>query len=139
MRLRKQRAIREVSVEEKFDDDGDILPMEIADWAPDPEQLYSTCELRGILLKTLRELRPSLRAVFVLRDIEGVSTDQTAEGLGLSESAVKARLWRARLELRERLNGYFCKRAESVRIEPGPARDIPEELSSRATTCTCTG
>jgi len=112
MKLRK-RAIREVSLDDDFQADGDVLPMEAADWAPNPEQLYWTSELREILVNTLSELRPILRAVFVLRDIEGLSTDQTAEVLNLSHTAVKARLWRARLQLRERLNKYFGEQTTS--------------------------
>jgi RNA polymerase sigma-70 factor (ECF subfamily) len=129
MKVRKQRrAIREVSLEEDFQAGEDMLPMEVIDWAPDPEQLYRTAELRDILIKALRELRPILRAVFVLRDIEGVSTAQTAEVLNLSQVAVKARLWRGRLQLRERLNKYFRKEPESARVELGPGGDTAEEL-----------
>jgi RNA polymerase sigma-70 factor (ECF subfamily) len=73
MKLRKQRrTIREVPLEEDFQAGERILPMEVIDWAPDPEQLYRTSELRDILIKALRELRPILRVVFVLRDIEGL-------------------------------------------------------------------
>ena len=90
-----------MSLDEDFQADGDMLPMEVADWAPNPEQLYWASELRDILIKALEELRPILRTVFVLRDIEGLSMDQTAEVLNLSQTAVKARLWRARLQLRE--------------------------------------
>ena len=121
MKLRKQRrTIRDVSLEEKFQAGEDMLPMEVIDWAPDPEQLYRTSELRDILIKALRELRPILRTVFVLRDIEGLSTDQTAEVLNLSHTAVKARLWRARLQLRERLNKYFGKQTTSGRPKSVP-------------------
>src|ERR1700736_3343027 len=112
MKLRK-RATRDVSLDEDFQADRDMLPIDAADWAPNPEQLYWASELRDILVNTLSELRPVLRAVFVLRDIEGLSTDQTAEVLNLSHTAVKARLWRARLQLRERLNKYFGKQATS--------------------------
>jgi len=117
MKLRKQRAIREESLDEDFQADGDKLPMEVIDWAPNPEQRYRTSELREILIKTIDELQPILRTVFVLQDLEGLSTDQTAEALNLSQSAVKSRLWRARLELRERLNKYFGKSAESAQVE----------------------
>ena len=120
MKLRK-RATRDVSLDEDFQSEGDILPMEAADWAPNPEQLYWASELRDILVNTLSELRPVLRAVFVLRDIEGLSTDQTAEVLNLSHTAVKARLWRARLQLRERLNKYFGKQTTSRRLESVPS------------------
>jgi predicted DNA-binding protein (UPF0251 family) len=54
----------------------------------------------------------------VLQDLEGFSTDQTAEVMNLSQSAVKSRLWRARLQLRERLNKYFGKQAEPAGAEP---------------------
>jgi len=117
MKLRKQRTIREVSLDENFQSEGEMLPMEVTDWAPNPEQLYRRAELRDILVRTLRELRPALRTVFVLRDIEELSIEQTAEVLNLSHSAVKARLWRARLQLRERLTKYFGKPAKPARAE----------------------
>jgi RNA polymerase sigma-70 factor (ECF subfamily) len=117
MKLRRQRVTRDVSLDEDFQADGDILPMEAADWAPNPEQLYWASELRNILVNALSELRPVLRAVFVLRDIEGLSTDQTAEVLNLGPTAVKARLWRARLQLREHLNKYFIKQTGSRSVE----------------------
>jgi RNA polymerase sigma-70 factor (ECF subfamily) len=128
MKLRKQRTIREVSLDEDFQADGDMLPMEVADWSPNPEQLYRASELRYILIKTLSELPPILRTVFVLQDIEGLSTEQTAEVLGSSRAAVKSRLWRARLQLRERLNKYFSKPKESARVVSGLGRDTTEEL-----------
>src|SRR6202045_1269654 len=134
MKVRKQRrAIREVSLEEDFQAGEDMLPMEVIDWAPDPEQLYRTAELRDILIKALRELRPILRAVFVLRDIEGLSTAQTAEVLNLSHAAVKARLWRGRLQLRERLNRYFGKDTESERAMFGSGCGAAEELRLQET------
>jgi RNA polymerase sigma-70 factor, ECF subfamily len=117
MKLRKQRAAKEVSLDEDFGTDESMLPREIIDWAPDAEQRYSVSKLRNILVNTIEELRPILRTVFVLQDIEGLSTFQTAEVLTLSQSAVKSRLWRARLQLRERLNQYFGKSAESARVD----------------------
>src|ERR1700704_3868806 len=107
MKLRKQRTIEEVSLDEDFQAEGDILPLEVVDWAPNAEQLYWASELRQILTQTLEQVRPHMRTVFVLRDIEGLSIDQTAVVLGLSQATVKARLWRARLQLREGLNRYF--------------------------------
>ena len=117
MKLRKQRRTRECSLDEDFGTDEDMLPREVIDWAPNPEELYSVSELRNILIKIIEELRPILRAVFVLQDLEGLSTDQTAEVLNLSQSAVKSRLWRARLQLRELLNKYFSKQGEPARVE----------------------
>jgi RNA polymerase sigma-70 factor (ECF subfamily) len=127
MKRRKQRAISEVSLDEDFQQEGDVLPREVADWAPNPEQLYRASELRQILAKALGELRLISRTLFVLRDIEGLSTDQTAAVLGLSHAAVKARLWRARLQLRESLTKYFGKQPESARGRLFPGRDTAGE------------
>jgi RNA polymerase sigma-70 factor (ECF subfamily) len=129
MKLRKQRRIREVFLNDDFQADGEILPIEVTDWAPDPEQRYRASELRDILIKALRELRPIFRVVFVLRDIEGLSTAQTAEVLNLSHAAVKARLCRGRLQLREWLNRYFRMDMESGRtpLSAGTGNS-PEEL-----------
>ena len=107
MKLRKQRSTREVSIDEDSQSDEDMGPFELSDWAPSPEELYREAELRNILRNTLQELQPGLRVVFVLRDIEGLSTEEAAEVLELTPVAVKARLWRARLQLRERLSKYF--------------------------------
>jgi RNA polymerase sigma-70 factor (ECF subfamily) len=115
MKLRKQRrSIREVSLDDDFQNDEAKLPLEVVNWAPNPEQLYWAAELREILINTLNELRPILRTIFVLRDIEGLSTTETAEALNLTDTAVKARLGRARLQLRERLNKYFNKQEKST-------------------------
>jgi RNA polymerase sigma-70 factor (ECF subfamily) len=118
MKLRKRRTTIDVSLDEAFQEDEDILPREVADWALNPEELCRASELRDILIKAIEELRPILRTVFVLRDVEGLSIDQTAEALDLSSSAVKTRLWRARLQLRELLSDYFSKHRE-YRDQPG--------------------
>jgi RNA polymerase sigma-70 factor (ECF subfamily) len=107
MKLRKRRAGKEISMDEDFQAHGDMLPREVADWAPDPEARYRASELRDILINALQQLRPIFRTVFVLRDIEEHSIEQTGDILGLSSSAVKARLWRARLQLRELLSQSF--------------------------------
>jgi RNA polymerase sigma-70 factor (ECF subfamily) len=110
MRLRRRRPERMVSLDEEVKTDEDSMPREVADWSPNPEQLYTQSELRDILGKTIQGLPSSFRTVFVLRDVEGLSTEETAEALDLSIPAVKSRLLRARLQLRERLNKYFKKR-----------------------------
>ena len=110
MRLRRRRPERMVSLDEEVKTDEDSMPREVADWSPNPEQLYTQAELRDILTKTIQGLPSSFRTVFVLRDVEGLSTEETAEALDLSIPAVKSRLLRARLQLRERLNKYFKKR-----------------------------
>ena len=110
MKLRRIKPGRTVSLDEDVKTDEDTLPREVADWSPNPEQQYNQAELRDILSRTIQGLPTSFRTVFVLRDVEGLSTEETAEALDLSIPAVKSRLLRARLQLRERLNRYFQKR-----------------------------
>ena len=112
MRLRRRRPERMVSLDEEVKTEEDSMPREVADWTPNPEQQYSQAELKDILTRTIQGLPASFRTVFVLRDVEGLSTEETAEALGLSIPAVKSRLLRARLQLRERLNKYFKKRKD---------------------------
>ncbi|HEY1262254.1 MAG TPA: sigma-70 family RNA polymerase sigma factor [Terriglobales bacterium] len=112
MKLRRRRPERFVSLDEDVKTEDDSLPREVADWSPNPEQLYNQAELRDILSRTIQGLPPTFRTVFVLRDVEGLSTEETAEALDLSVPAVKSRLLRARLQLRERLNRYFQRRQD---------------------------
>ncbi len=106
MKLRKRRA-NHFSLDAPMETEKGSLPREIVAWDPTPEQRYSQVELREILAKALGQLSPALRVVFQLRDIEELSTEETAEALGISISAVKSRALRARLELREQLNHFF--------------------------------
>jgi RNA polymerase sigma-70 factor (ECF subfamily) len=112
MRLRRRRPERMVSLDEDVKTEEDSMPREIADWSPNPEQQYNQAELKDILSRTIQGLPASFRTVFVLRDVEGLSTEETADALGLSIPAVKSRLLRARLQLRERLNKYFKKKRD---------------------------
>ena len=112
MRLRRRRPERMVSLDEDVKTEEDSMPREIADWTPNPELLYNQAELKDILSRTIQGLPTSFRTVFVLRDVEGLSTEETAEALGLSIPAVKSRLLRARLQLRERLTKFFKKKRD---------------------------
>lgn len=87
-------------------------PLQIVDWCCLPEDEFLTSEGRARLDDAANRLPTSLRVVFVLRDIEGLSTRETAEVLEISEMAVKTRLSRARLRLREDLSEYFGKLLE---------------------------
>ena len=87
---------------------------EIAVWEEDPEQRYSREEIRAILDEAVASLRPAFRTVFVLRDIEELSTEETANALDLSVPAVKSRLLRARLQLREKLTRFFRRKGDDV-------------------------
>ena len=107
MRLRKRKTSKTVSMDENVQTDEGSIPRDFADWSPNPEQQFGTAELGDILRKTIQGLPPGFRTVFTLRDIENLSTEETAEALGLSVPAVKSRLLRARLQLRERLSRYF--------------------------------
>jgi len=117
VRLRKQRGAREMSLDEDFGDERDILPRDVTDWAPNPEQLCWASELRHILFRALEEVGPISRTVFILRDIEGLTIDQTATVLNMSQTAVKARLWRVRLQLREALSEHFSLNKDSTQVD----------------------
>ncbi len=112
MKLRRRRS-NIVSLDEEIDTGEDMMPREIEDWGPSPIERYEQTEMGEILSKVIGELDPSFRIVFQLRDIEQLSTEETAEALGLSVPAVKSRLLRARLKLRQKLNQYFRRGANS--------------------------
>jgi RNA polymerase sigma-70 factor, ECF subfamily len=116
MKVRKQRHPREVSIDEDFQGETGAVPLELATRTPDPEEHYKEAELRDLLRSALQKLPPALRVVFVLRDVEGFSSEETAEVLELTQTAVKARLWRARLQLRERLSKYFAAQGSRLRM-----------------------
>ncbi len=120
MKLRRQRRNRRmVSLDEPIQTGEDeVLPRQIVDWNENPEKHYSRRELQQILTEALGQLKPAHRTVFVLRHVEDLSTEETGALLNLSVPAVKSRLLRARLELRERLNKHF-KRPVSVRESGG--------------------
>jgi RNA polymerase sigma-70 factor (ECF subfamily) len=97
-----------VSIEEPLEaEEGEQEPLQIVDWCCMPEQELLSAEAQRYLDLAVQNLSPSLRIVFVLRDIQGLSTLETGEVLNLSETAVKTRLSRARLRLREQLSGYY--------------------------------
>jgi RNA polymerase sigma-70 factor, ECF subfamily len=106
MRLRKRRP-NQFSLDEPVAGDEDLMPRELRDWGPGPEQRFAQTEMREILSNVIGELEPDYRMVFVLRDIEELSTEDTASALGISVPAVKSRLLRARLKLRQKLDRYF--------------------------------
>jgi RNA polymerase sigma-70 factor (ECF subfamily) len=128
MKLRKQRTQKEVSLDEDFQTEGDLLAVDVPDRAPNPEQLCWASELRDILARTIEEMRPILRTVFVLCDVEGLSIAQTAQVLNLSQAAVKARQWRVRLHLRDRLNRYFDARTCLAPEELAPKSWVAKKI-----------
>jgi RNA polymerase sigma-70 factor (ECF subfamily) len=114
MKLRKRKSDRTVSLDEPQEAGEETVTREIAVWDDDPEQRYSQEELREILDNAVNSLKPSFRTVFALRDIEELSTEETAEALGISVPAVKSRLLRARLQLREKLTRFFRRKGDDV-------------------------
>lgn len=114
MKLRKRKSDRTVPLDEPVDTGEDTVVREIAVWDENPEQKYSREELGQILDEAVQGLKPAFRTVFALRDIEELSTEETAEALGISIPAVKSRLLRARLQLRERLTRFFKRKGDDV-------------------------
>ena len=114
MRLRKRRTDRSVPLDEPVELGEETVQREIAVWEDNPEQQYSQEEWRRILDDAVESLKPDFRTVFVLRDIEELSTEETAETLGISVPAVKSRLLRARLALREKLTRQFRRKGEDL-------------------------
>lgn len=106
-RLRRKRA--DPLPDDEPEADGESLPMpqSFVDWSVTPEAALLGAEAGAVLEAAVQQLPDSLRVVFLLRDVEGFSTEEAAEALGVSVAAAKVRLHRARLALRERLAGYF--------------------------------
>lgn len=109
----------------EFSEDDNQLPIDFSDWRPNPEEQYKESELRDLLTRLLQELRPALRVVFIMHDIEGQSLQEVADALELTLAAAKTRSLRARLHLRERLTAYFKKDLEVRReLRPCIARSV---------------
>jgi len=89
-------------------DEGDLIPRQIVDWCCLPEKELMNTETRDHIQEAVKTLSDANRAAFILRDVEGLSTQETAEALDISESAVKVRLMRARMQLREELTAFFA-------------------------------
>lgn len=107
--LMKYRRRREghVSLEQSQSSEGGGEPMQIPDWSRQPLADLLTSETRDAMSEGIQKLPEELRTVFVLRDVEGLSNAEVGEVLQLSVAAVKSRLHRARIALRDRLNRHF--------------------------------
>lgn len=122
--LRKRNVRQTLPLGEDRSDDGygDVPhPQYVAEWRETPDEIASRRETRELLDRALDELDEKYRLVFILRDVEGLSTAEAAEALGITTSNVKVRLLRARLMLRERLTQVFGD--EATRVEPGHEHD----------------
>ena len=112
MRLRKKRP-QTISIDEPVAlDNGEMVPRQFFDWCCLPESDLLGSEALAHMDEVIAAMPETLKSVFILRDIEGLSTAETGEALDLSEAAVKSRLHRARLYLREQLSDYFAEWVE---------------------------
>lgn len=130
LKLRKRRSVL-VSLDDPIATEDGYVPRELEDWGPTPEEKYWHNELAQLLSGAISELGPRLRVVFHLRDVEGLSTGETACRLRISVSAVKSRLLRARLAMRERLNPFMQNGAQSpiASLCQFGAQDMQQEAS----------
>jgi len=110
MLLRRQKPTIPVAMDYEDDEDELQHPTQFTDWCCLPEEELLSAESKRHLDKAIRRLPEKLQIVFLLRDIEGLSIHDTSEALGLTETAVKTRLLRARLNLREQLSMYYGER-----------------------------
>jgi RNA polymerase sigma-70 factor (ECF subfamily) len=100
-----------ISLEELSEQAELPAPHRVEEWYANPEKRYARQEIREFVENAIRSLAPDYRVAFILRDVEGFSTNEAAEVLGLSIPALKSRLLRARLMVREAL---------AVRLEKRP-------------------
>jgi RNA polymerase sigma-70 factor, ECF subfamily len=110
MILRKKKPEVNIDDREEDDDESKVTPEAFVDWSGLPESELLDEEVRQTLDRAIQNLPDTLRTVFILRDIQGLSIAETSQALGLTETNVKTRLLRARLHLREQLSVYFGER-----------------------------
>lgn len=106
-RKKKCEPDREISLESFVPQNGDDVKYEIPDWSDDPSDNMLRAELKDVIDDAIQSLSHKYRLVFNLRDIEGFSTQETADILGISTQSVKTRLHRARLFLREKISTSY--------------------------------
>ena len=106
-RLRERKPIESLD-DVPTDAEEEFRPRQVRSWADNPEQLYSKTELRELIEQGIMRLPPKYRVVLMLRDIEQLSTEEAATALGLAIPALKTRVCRARLMLRESLAPHFA-------------------------------
>jgi RNA polymerase sigma-70 factor (ECF subfamily) len=119
MRLRRKKTPT-VPLDVRPADEADFRPVQLQTWDWNPEAVTLTGELRNVMDQAVARLPDTLRAAFVLRDLEGLSTKEAAEALGIAPGTLKVRLHRARLMLREELAAYFQDHAPNGGESPRP-------------------
>jgi RNA polymerase sigma-70 factor (ECF subfamily) len=116
MRLRRRDQMTTFSLDQPLREEpiGKRTSRHLVDWSAVPDDRLLTAEARQEMDRAIAELPESLRSTFILRDIQGLSGTETAEVLGITVQAVKNRLHRARLRLRDRLSDYFAERVKGL-------------------------
>jgi RNA polymerase sigma-70 factor (ECF subfamily) len=112
-RLRDRKRLESLEEPDSESEEG-FRPRQVQAWTEDPEQLYSKTEMRSLVEGAIMRLPIKYRAVMMARDIQQLSTEESAAVLNLGVPALKARLLRARLMLREALAPHFVKGARGV-------------------------
>ena len=105
MRRRRERTRIMEAIDDRREEEGEYTPRDFADWREIPSEVLERKEVRQKLAEALSSLDPKYREVFVLRDMEQLNIQETADVLGISVASVKTRLLRARLMLRDLLAG----------------------------------
>lgn len=124
LKLRKDRRHLYESVDEhQTDEKGDYFPKDYADWREIPSEALHQKELREALKRALNSLPPKYREVLILRDVQRLSIQETAQVLGIAEGCVKTRLLRARLQMRDALapgidGSWSSGKQEFVKVRP---------------------
>lgn len=119
MRLRKRKKVDLVSIDKPMEFDGSMVQREIVDWSKNPALMSGNDDLRATLDRVIANLPEDKRIVFLMKDVEGFSNVEIGQILDMTVAAVKSRLHRARLILREELTGYFNGTLAPARIQKG--------------------
>lgn len=124
LKLRKDRRhLYESTDEEKTDEQGDYFPKDYADWREIPSEALQRKELRAALKRALDCLPAKYREVLILRDVQHLSIQETAQALGITEGSVKTRLLRARFQMRDALapgidGSWYAGKQEYEKVRP---------------------
>ena len=120
-----------VSLDSVRPTEDDAIPRQLEDWQDNPEKIFSKQQIRAFVESAIQSLSPIHREVFVLRDVQGLSTLETSEALSISLANTKSRLLRARLAMRESLAVHF-QRQPSIRSRWLRARRKIQDLISKS-------
>jgi RNA polymerase sigma-70 factor (ECF subfamily) len=124
LKVRKDRKHLYESVDEqKTDEQGDYFPKDYADWREIPSETLHRKELREALQRALNSLPTKYREVLILRDVQHLSIQETAQVLGITEGSVKTRLLRARFQMRDALapgidGSWYSGKQEYEKVRP---------------------